>query len=420
MSQPVHKFLLISIDCWRYDALGRTNPRLNTPKFDALTEGFSLAERFFVTAPATRPSHASLFTGLYPFEHGLLGQTYLKMFDGIPNLFQCFSEAGYRVTGRSERPDVFRFLDFDRFIGPMDPAVGDQHLGSPERLLETFALPEETPQFCFLHFFYTHGGYGMRGMPSVPNLQRMVAEGKVEEALRFYYAATVHVQEFLLVEVLKRVPLDRWAVFIFGDHGEGFCDEVMTHGEKLHQNVVRVPLLAHIPAQEGLTFPDGPASMIDLFPTVMRLAGLRVDYRGYGRDLLEETAGDGDRWVLTELDSLYGIGFLKPQYLDLKRDQITSRVSVNHRELARDPEGTRSWTITDGQRLYREDERTGEFVLRDVVSGGDLSCDDPGPFRAIHEGILNDSVYRGLQAQEATSEEAKILEERLRALGYIS
>jgi hypothetical protein len=127
-----------------------------------------------------------------------------------------------------------------------------------------------------------------------------------------------------------------------------------------------------------------------------------------------------ERWVLTELDSLYGIGFLKPRYLDLKRDQITSRVSVDHRELERDPVGGRSWTVTDGRRLYREDEGTGAFVLREVMSGRDLPCDDPGPFRAIREGILSGSAYRGLQAQEATSEEAKILEERLRALGYIA
>ena len=97
----VNKFLLISIDCWRYDALGRTNPLLNTPKFDLLTQDFSLAEKFFVSAPATRPSHTSYFTGLYPFEHGVYGQTYLKMFEGIPNLFQIFSDAGGTTS-----PDV--------------------------------------------------------------------------------------------------------------------------------------------------------------------------------------------------------------------------------------------------------------------------------------------------------------------------
>ena len=110
-----------------------TNPLLNTPKFDLLTQDFSLAEKFFVSAPATRPSHTSYFTGLYPFEHGVYGQTYLKMFEGIPNLFQIFNDAGYHITGRSERPEVFRFLDFEPFITSVDPNAGAQHLGSLEK-----------------------------------------------------------------------------------------------------------------------------------------------------------------------------------------------------------------------------------------------------------------------------------------------
>ena len=85
-NKVVNKFLLISIDCWRFDALSRTNPLFNTPKFDLLTQDFSLAEKFFVPAPATRPSHTSYFTGLYPFEHGVYGQTYLKMFEGYPEI----------------------------------------------------------------------------------------------------------------------------------------------------------------------------------------------------------------------------------------------------------------------------------------------------------------------------------------------
>ncbi|MCY3792477.1 MAG: sulfatase-like hydrolase/transferase, partial [Gemmatimonadetes bacterium] len=95
MPEKIDKFLIVSIDCWRYDALSRTNPRLNTPKFDLLTRDYAFAERYFVTAPATRPSHTSLFTGLYPFEHGLFGQTYLKMFAGVVNLFDLFAAAGY-------------------------------------------------------------------------------------------------------------------------------------------------------------------------------------------------------------------------------------------------------------------------------------------------------------------------------------
>ena len=45
MDNRVEKFLLISIDCWRYDALSRTNPTLCTPKFDLVTQDFSFADR---------------------------------------------------------------------------------------------------------------------------------------------------------------------------------------------------------------------------------------------------------------------------------------------------------------------------------------------------------------------------------------
>ena len=437
MANQINKFLLISIDSWRYDALSRTNPLLNTPKFDLLTRDFTLAERFFVTAPATRPSHTSLFTGLYPFEHGLYGQTYLKMSAGIPNLFQLFEGADYHVMGRSERHDVFRFLDFEPFIAPLDAQATDQHLASLESLIEWMAQPHKslakrdlvsgrdskqpatTRQFCFVHFWHTHGSYGLGRIRSAPNLQKWVDEGRMEEVFRFYYAAVVHVLEFAIVEILKRVPLDEWAVFIFADHGEGLCKEVMAHGTTLHQNVIHAPLLMHIPGTAGLKLPDGPLSMIDLFPTIVNLGNTPVDYQGYGLDMLGPTKAFEDRWVLAELDSLYGIGFLKPSNLQTEHSRVTSRVSMDGVEIAKDPEGTRMWAITNGQQFYREDEYTGDFVLRDVRSGQDLTCDKPHPFRTIHDEILINSHYQHLEAQETTPEDEKILEARLRDLGYI-
>ncbi len=415
----VNKFLLISIDCWRYDALGRTNSVLNTPKFDLLTQDFSLAEKFFVTAPATRPSHTSYFTGLYPFEHGVYGQTYLKMFEGVPNLFQIFSDAGYHITGRSERPDVFRFLDFEPFITSMDPNAAAQQLGSLEALMQHLKQPSDVPQFCFLHFWYTHGGYGMSGIPGAPSLKWLVDNGQTDEALRFYYAAATHILEFKLVEILKQLRLPEWAIFIFGDHGEGICEEIIAHGDTLNQNVLHVPLLAHIPRVRDMKFPDAPISAIDLFPTILNLAGMDVDYQGYGQDLLSPSAFDAHRLVLSELDSLYGIGFLSKNNLEMPHHRVTSRTTVDNMEINKYSEGVRLWSLTDGEHLYREDEETGEFVYRHVLSGEDLTCEDPDRFRDAYDEILMNSNYQHLQAQESTNEETEILEGRLRNLGYV-
>lgn len=412
------KILIVSIDCWRYDALSRTNPRFNTPKFDLLTRDYAFAERYFVTAPATRPSHTSLFTGLYPFEHGLFGQTYLKMFAGVVNLFDVFAAAGYSVRGFSERPDVFRFLDFAPFIGPVDPLATQQHLGSLERLCAELIEPSG-PQFKFLHFWYTHGGYGLGGIPHPPDLRQLVAAGQVGEALRYYEAAVTHVLEFSLVELVKRIDLDEWAVFICGDHGEGFCREVMAHGDRLHPNVVHVPMLAHVPG--GFSFPhDRAVSAIDLFPTIAALADLPVDYRGFGQNWLEPSAASAERWVLSELDSLYGVGFLNPANLRLPEERVTAPTAINGEEIARCAEGIREWCLCDGRHFCRENEQTGEYVLRALRHGDDnLTCAEPSSYRAQYRALRDRSAYQQMSAQGAAAGEAELLKERLRALGYL-
>ena len=126
----------------------------------------------------------------------------------------------------------------------------------------------------------------MGGIPGAPSLSWLVDNGRMDEALRIYYAAATHILEFKLVEILKQLRLSEWAVFIFGDHGEGICEEITDHGGTLNQNVLHVPLLAHIPGVRNLEFPNPPISAIDLFPTITNLAGIDVDYHGYGQDLL--------------------------------------------------------------------------------------------------------------------------------------
>ena len=62
MGHPVDKFLLISIDCLRYDAVSRVNRGLNTPKFDLLTRDYAFAERFFRDGPGHAPvSHVHVY-----------------------------------------------------------------------------------------------------------------------------------------------------------------------------------------------------------------------------------------------------------------------------------------------------------------------------------------------------------------------
>ena len=94
--------LLLSIDSLRFDFVSRTNPQIRTPRFDALSRDFAFSPRCFSVSTATRPVHTTLFTGLYPFEHGITGQHLPAMRPGIPQLFDLFAARGYRVLALSE------------------------------------------------------------------------------------------------------------------------------------------------------------------------------------------------------------------------------------------------------------------------------------------------------------------------------
>ena len=67
---PQQNVLLVTIDTLRGDALGADGGPARTPNLDALAAAgvrFSFAH---AQAVVTLPSHASILTGLYPFQHG--------------------------------------------------------------------------------------------------------------------------------------------------------------------------------------------------------------------------------------------------------------------------------------------------------------------------------------------------------------
>ena len=123
--------------------------------------------------------------------------------------------------------------------------------------------------------------------------------------------------------------------------------------------------------------------------------------------------------MLTELDSLYGVGFLKASNLEMPHHRVTSRMAVDGEELPRDPNGRRMCSVTDGDVFYREDELSGPSVLRSITDGKDLDCPDPPLYRNHYEDLLIGSNYQRLSMQGSAEEEEQILEDRLRDLGYM-
>ncbi len=290
--------LLVSVDSLRLDHAARASgARVRTPRFDALTRGFAFTESCFSVSSATRPVHATLVTGLYPFEHGVQGQHDQRLRPGAPRLFSRLREAGCRVGLFSEAASIFHGLDFGAPVLDLDLRPG----AGLARLRAWLAESAAASRRClFVHYWSTHTPYGAADGLAMGETLRLLRGGRREVVRDRYRAAVESLFEGGIAPLLEEIDLGAWSVVIFGDHGESWTPEEPYHGKTLRNSVLRVPLWMHVPGGGGGIGAAGEVvSLIDLHETVGAICGLEGAEPGFGRDLTHSSGGG--RYCLAEV-----------------------------------------------------------------------------------------------------------------------
>ncbi len=96
--------------------------RKNTPNLERLAEEFTVYTRCFAPSCWTIPSHASIFTGLYPSQHGAYDGKF-TLNDNVQHLVPVLKGMGYRTMGISSNglisPDsgICRGFDYYKDFG---------------------------------------------------------------------------------------------------------------------------------------------------------------------------------------------------------------------------------------------------------------------------------------------------------------
>ncbi|MDX1991051.1 MAG: sulfatase [bacterium] len=98
--------LLIILDTTRRDRLSSYGyPRQTSPHFDTFAQKATLFERAIAPAQWTVPSHASMFTGVYPSTHQLT-QAGERLSGSYPTLAEILQVEGYRTAAFCNNPLV--------------------------------------------------------------------------------------------------------------------------------------------------------------------------------------------------------------------------------------------------------------------------------------------------------------------------
>lgn len=107
--------VLISLDCVRADAIGgRLESQPRTPNLDRFASQATSFTNCCSAATWTIPSHASLFTGLYPWHHGSWGSQPRPISPSAETLSEFLSHSGFRTISLSANPFLSPRWSFTR------------------------------------------------------------------------------------------------------------------------------------------------------------------------------------------------------------------------------------------------------------------------------------------------------------------
>ncbi|EKG12274.1 Sulfatase [Macrophomina phaseolina MS6] len=122
--------------------------------------------------------------------------------------------------------------------------------------------------------------HSQRLMKCIDLWNNPVPEEAIRRARRAYYGACSYVDDQVgkLMKVLKDCKLDKNTIVVFsGDHGDMLGERGLWYKMSWHENSARVPLIINYPPRFTPRHVKDSVSTMDLLPTLVDLAGGRMD-----------------------------------------------------------------------------------------------------------------------------------------------
>jgi len=281
-SAPALSVLLVTLDTTRADHLGSYGAtRARTPNLDRLAAEGIRYERAYSPAPITLPAHASLLTGLYPFEHRVRVNGDRRLSERAETLAEVLQRNGYRtaaVVGAFVLDRRFGLAQgFDSYDDRISGGRKAGSFGFAERqapAVTDAALAwlsqhaNARPFFLWVHYFDPHAGYEAH------------ADDPDFQGLAPYDAEIAFADREIgrLLRWLREKGRDAETLVVAAaDHGEGLWEHgEISHGYYVYDSTLRAPLIVRHPdrAHAGTEI-ESPVSLVDVFPTVLEALALQ-------------------------------------------------------------------------------------------------------------------------------------------------
>jgi len=303
--------IFILIDALRADHLGCYGyPLPTSPDLDELARSGALFLNAYTASPFTVTSLASIFTGLYPWEHRVIFAYDLHLKESFLTLAEVLQKAGYQTAGFSAVYFLPTSLGLSQgFELSNESCASSFFFGDAQCLTEQVIkwLEQEAspPFFLYIHYVSTHAPYrapefyqklfsagikkpgGEVGKGEILRfgkhrrwyqLPRSPTEQELKWLISQYDGEIRYANDQIarLLEYLRRKGIyQKSLILVIADHGEAFFEhKKMDHTEELHRSVARIPLILTgpgIPAGKRIT---QVVRSIDFAPTILEYLGI--------------------------------------------------------------------------------------------------------------------------------------------------
>ena len=283
---PDRNVLLVTIDTLRADSLGSYGGRALTPNLDGLAARGARFTFAHSHAVVTLPSHASILSGRYPYEHGVRDNTGYRLRPSEATAATILKAQGF-ATGAfiGGFPLDHRFglaIGFDVYDDKLSQATTSGDDSDRERRADAVVASaldwigrQSGKWFAWTHVYDPHVTY----------------QPPPEWAARFPsdpYLGEVSWTDFALGPLFDRLAAQPrpTLVIVTGDHGEGLGDHgELTHSLFAYESTLHVPLIvteiagskprAPSPRPSGVVI-DTEVRHVDVLPTILDLIGADV------------------------------------------------------------------------------------------------------------------------------------------------
>ena len=345
LSQPPDdkpNVILITMDTTRADHLSCYGyHKRTTPHLDNWAKECAVFSNAYATSPWTLPSHASLFTALYPAMHGahysweamnstnwpvslaerhktlaeilhdqgyrtagVVGGFLCKAILGLNQGFEHYDDELIFITHDLEHYMLFRILNIWIPLNTVaarwgldGSRIASQINDRVFPLLETYA---GTPFFLFINYYDPHAPY----LPP-DEYYRLFSEDAGESVgkgahdknndVACYDGEIAYLDYHLgqLFEKLKSLDIyDNTMIIVTADHGEFFGEHgLWFHSHELYNEVIQIPLMIKYPASSAKKGVYGKkVSLVDIMPTILNVLKIPLVENVQGNDLFSDTS----------------------------------------------------------------------------------------------------------------------------------